>query len=67
MKIQQEKLELIGKMQSLSMELDDMKRALKEDIRIASSSDEDMAKLNSRVNDLRKQIIDIMNKGENNN
>ena len=62
-----DKLELIGKMQSLSMELEDMKRALKEDIRISSSSDEDMAKLNTRVNELRKQIVDIMNKGENNN
>ena len=62
-----DKLELITKMQSLSLELEDMKRALKEDVRISSSSDEDMAKLNARVNDLRKNIIDIMNKGENNN
>ena len=43
-----------------------MKHALKEDIRLAGNSDEDMAKLNARVGDLRKQIVAIMNKGEGN-
>ena len=47
-------------------ELEDMKHALKEDIRLSDNSDEDMAKLNARVNDLRKQIVAIMNKGEGN-
>ena len=46
-------------------ELEDMKHALKENIRIQSSSDGDLAKLNSRVIDLRKQIVEIMNRGEN--
>lgn len=59
-----DKIDLINKMQSLESELEDMKHALKEDIRLADNSDEDMAKLNARVNDLRKQIITIMNKGE---
>ena len=59
-----DKIELINKMQSLETELEDMKHALKEDIRLSDNSDEDMAKLNSRVNDLRRQIVDIMNKGE---
>ena len=43
-----------------------MKHALKEDIRMQSTADEDMAKLNNRVNDLRKQIVQIMNKGDEN-
>ena len=52
-------------MQSLESELEDMKHALEEDLRLAQDSDEDLTKLNNRVNDLRKQIINIMNKGEN--
>ncbi len=60
-----DRIELINKMQSLENELEDMKHALKENIRIQSSSDEDLAKLNKRVMSLRKQIIEIMNKGEN--
>lgn len=57
-----DKIELINKMQQLESELEDMKHSLKEDIRLSSSSDEDMVKLNNKVNDLRKQIIQIMNK-----
>lgn len=57
-----DKIELINKMQSLESELEEMKHALKEDIRRSTSSDEDLAKLNNRVNDLRRQIVDIMNK-----
>ena len=57
-----DKIELIDKMQKLESELEEMKHTLKEDIRVSSSSDEDMVKLNNKVNDLRKQIIQIMNK-----
>ncbi len=64
-KKQFDRLELIDKMQSLEDELEDMKHALKENVRLQSSSDEDLAKLNNRVTDLRKQIVEIMNKGEN--
>ena len=60
-----DRIELINKMQLLENELEDMKQALKENIRMQSSSDEDLAKLNNRVVDLRKQIIDIMNREEN--
>ncbi len=60
-----QRIELINKMQSLENELEDMKHALKDNIRLQSSSDDDLAKLNNRVLDLRKQIIEIMNKGEN--
>ncbi len=59
-----DRIELINKMQSLENELEEMKHALKENIRIQSSSDKDLAKLNNRVTDLRKQIVNIMNKGE---
>ena len=57
-----DKIELINKMQQLESELEEMKHSLKEDIRLSSSSDEDMVKLNNKVNELRKQIIQIMNK-----
>ena len=57
-----DKIELINKMQQLESELEEMKHTLKEDIRLSSSSDEDMVKLNNKVNELRKQIIQIMNK-----
>ena len=60
-----EKIDLIDKMQALENELEDMKHTLKENIRIQSSNDDDLAKLNNRVLDLRKQIVEIMNKGEN--
>ena len=56
------KIELMEKMQKLEMELEDMRHSLKEDIRLSTSSDEDMAKLNNRVNELRKQIVQIMGK-----
>ena len=57
-----DKIELMDKMQKLEVELQDMRHSLKEDIRLSTTSDEDMAKLNNRVNDLRKQIIQIMGK-----
>ena len=59
------RIELINKMQLLENELEEMKQALKENIRLQSSSDDDLAKLNNRVVDLRKQIVDIMNREEN--
>ena len=45
-----------------------MKHSLKEEIRIQNASDENMMKLNQKVMDLRKQIVDMMkNDGSNNN
>ena len=49
-------------MRKLESEIEDMKHTLQEDIIVSTSSDEDMARLNNKVNDLRKQIIEIMNK-----
>ena len=60
-----DRIDLINKMQALENELEEMKHTLKENIRIQSSSDDDLAKLNSRVVDLRKQIVEIMNREEN--
>ena len=57
-----EKIDLIEKMRNLEVEIEDMKNTLKEDIVLSTSSDEDIARLNNKVNDLRKQIIEIMNK-----
>ena len=57
-----DKIELIEKMRILETEIENMKNTLKEDIRLSTGSDEDMARLNNRVTDLRKQIIEIMNK-----
>lgn len=59
---QSDKYELIEKMQNLENEIKEMKQALQEDIELSATSDEDIVRLNNRVNDLRKQIISIMNK-----
>ena len=58
------RFDLIEKMEILQQELEDMTHVLKEDIRLQTGSDEQMTKLNNKVNDLRKQIVDIMNKGD---
>ena len=59
------RFDLIEKMEILQEELEAMTHVLKEDIRLQTGSDAQMTKLNNKVNDLRKQIVDIMNKGEN--
>lgn len=58
------RFDLIEKMETLQQELENITHALKEDIRLQTGSDEQMTKLNNKVNDLRKQIVDIMNKGD---
>ena len=58
------RFDLIEKMEILQQELEDITHVLKEDIRLQTGSDEQMTKLNNKVNDLRKQIVDIMNKGD---
>ena len=45
----------------LEDEIEDMKHNLKDHINLSSNADIDMDKLNNRVNELRKQIIEIMN------
>ncbi len=57
-----DRLDLISKMISLESELKDMRKSIEEDVRISSSNDEEMNRLNKKVNDLRAQIIEIMNK-----
>ena len=59
-KRQQARIDIIEKMQALEDEIEEMKHNLKENIRLSSNTDVDMMKLNNRVNDLRKQIIEIM-------
>ena len=58
------RFDLIEKMETLQQELEDITHALKEDIRLQTGSDEQMTKLNNKVNDLRKQIVDIMEGGK---
>ena len=58
---QKSRLDILNKMQALEDEIEDMKHHLKENMRLSSTSDEDMVKLNNKVIELRKQIIDIMN------
>jgi hypothetical protein len=47
---------------SLESELKDMRKSIEEDVRISSSNDEELNRLNKKVNDLRAQIVEIMNK-----
>lgn len=58
---QKSRLDILNKMQALEDEIENMKHHLKENMRLSSTSDEDMVKLNNKVIELRKQIIDIMN------
>ena len=60
-----DRLDLISKMISLESELKDMRKSIEEDVRISSSNDEELNRLNKKVNDLRAQIIEIMNKDVN--
>ena len=55
------RIELIKKMQTLEKELVDMENQLKFNIDDSLSSDDGINKLNARVNDLRMQIIELMN------
>jgi len=55
------RIELIEKMQALEKELVDMENQLKFNIDDSMNSDDGMNKLNARVNDLRMQIIELMN------
>ena len=57
---QKQRIDILDKMDALESEIEEMKHNLKENIRLSSNYDDDMVKLNNRVNDLRKQIIEIM-------
>ena len=56
-----DRLDVIERMQRLESELEEMKNALKEDVRLSESSDEDLTNLDNRVNELREQIQKLMN------
>lgn len=58
---QKQRIEIINRMQELEDEIEDMKHNLKDHINLSSNADIDMDRLNNRVNELRKQIIEIMN------
>ena len=55
-----QRIDILNKIEALETEIEEMKETLEENIRISSNSDEDMIKLSNKVNDLRKQIIEIM-------
>ena len=57
---QKQRIDILDKMEALESEIEEMKHSLKENIRLSSNYDDDMVKLNNKVNDLRKQIIEIM-------
>ena len=57
---QKQRIDILDKMDALESEIEEMKHILKENIRMSSNYDEDIVKLNNRVNDLRRQILEIM-------
>ena len=57
---QKQRIDILDKMQELEDEIEEMKHSIKENIKMSCNSDMDMVKLNNRVNDLRRQIIEIM-------
>ena len=54
------RLEVLGRMQTLKEELEDMESIVKEDILTEYANDEDIAKLNDRIKELERQIVKIV-------
>ncbi len=54
------RLEVLGRMQTLREELEDMESIVKEDILTEYANDEEIAKLNDRIKELERQIVKIV-------
>ena len=54
------RLEVLGRMQTLREELEDMESIVKEDILTEYANDEEIAKLNNRIKELEQQIVKIV-------
>lgn len=54
------RLEVLGRMQTLKEELEDMELIVKEDILTEYANDEEIAKLNDRIKELERQIVKIV-------
>ena len=54
------RLEVLGRMQTLKEELEDMESIVKEDILTEYANDEEIAKLNDRIKELEQQIVKIV-------
>lgn len=54
------RLEVLGRMQTLKEELEDMETIVKEDILTEYAKDEEIAKLNERIKELERQIVKIV-------
>ncbi len=54
------RLEVLGRMQTLKEELEDMESIVKEDILTEYANDEEIAKLNDRIKELERQIVKIV-------
>lgn len=54
------RLSIIGRIETLKEELDDMESIVKDTMLTEDASDEELAKLNEKVKDLEKKIVDII-------
>ena len=54
------KLEVIDRMETLKEELIDMESIVKEDILANTVNDDEISKLNERIKELEKQIVEIV-------
>ena len=54
------RLQVLERMQTLQEELEDMKNIVKEDILSKEENDEEINKLNNKVKDLERKIVDII-------
>lgn len=54
------RLEVLGRIQTLKEELEDMSNIVKEDMLMEDAKDEDIEKLNNRIKELEKQIVKIV-------
>lgn len=54
------RLEVLGRIQTLKEELEDMSTIVQEEMLIEDAKDEDIEKLNERIKELEKQIVEII-------
>ncbi len=54
------RLEVLGRIQTLKEELEDMSTIVREEMLIEDAKDEDIEKLNERIKELEKQIVEII-------
>ena len=54
------RLEVLDRMETLQEEIEDMKNIIKEDLLVQERSDEDVSKVNEKIKELERKIVEII-------